>query len=357
MAEKTEKPTPKKIREGREKGQVAKSVEMTSGMQLVALLGYFSFEGEYLFHAMTHIINVAIDNFNLKFEQQLMLLSASFATFALRFIGGLSATVVLTTVFSVMIQIGPLLASKALAPTLERISVIANARQIFSMKSVFEFFKTLVKVLILSGILYYLFSRYLPSMQLLPTCDVACGTTLALLLMKWVWLSLIAFYVIFSLADVAFQRHNTMKNMMMSQQDIKQEHKNAEGDPEIKHQRKRLHQQIQSGSLNANVAKSTVVVRNPTHIAVCLHYQQGETPLPRVLEIGRDKRALHIVALAERYAIPVIEHIPLARALNKRVAPGDAIPPELFETVAHVLRLVMKLNYAPEDEESTDEKA
>jgi type III secretion protein U len=113
----------------------------------------------------------------------------------------------------------------------------------------------------------------------------------------------------------------------------------------MKHERKKVHQEIQSGSLAANVSKSNVVVRNPQHIAICLYYRQGETPLPIVLEKGRDAMALHIVSLAEKQGIPIIEHIPVARHLMSAVEVGGTIPSELFEPVAQILRWAMNLEY------------
>jgi type III secretion protein U len=157
--------------------------------------------------------------------------------------------------------------------------------------------------------------------------------------------SLIGFYIILGIADLAFQRYQNEKKMMMSLEDIKQEHKNSEGNPEVKQKRKEAHREIQSGSLASNVAKSTAVVRNPSHIAVCLYYHPDKTPLPQVIEIGQDKRALLIVKLAEKAGIPVVENISVARTLASGTKIGGYIPPELFEPVAHILRLAMGLNY------------
>ena len=106
----------------------------------------------------------------------------------------------------------------------------------------------------------------------------------------------------------------------------------------MKQRRRELHREVQSGSLAGKVAKSSVVVRNPTHIAVCLYYEAGETPLPQVLEIGHDTQALNIVALAQAGQIPVVENIPLARALAASTVPGDYIPESLFHAVAQLLR-------------------
>ncbi|MCU1748793.1 EscU/YscU/HrcU family type III secretion system export apparatus switch protein [Pseudomonas sp. 6D_7.1_Bac1] len=350
MSEKTEKPTAKKLREARAKGQVAKSVEITSGVQLAVLLGYFTFEGEPLLESFEALLDATINAINLELASAIDQLSGLFASIVLRFVGGIAALVIVMTIVAVIAQIGPLLAPEAIKPSLEKVNPLANAKQMFSMRSLFEFAKSLTKVALLSLIFFYLIRQYAPSIQFLPLCGVACGLAVSTQLLYWMWAALIGFYVIFGIADFAFQRYNTQQQLMMSLEDIKQEFKNSEGNPEMKQKRKEVHREVQSGSLAANVAKSTAVVRNPTHIAVCLYFRPGETPLPQVIEIGHDEVALHIVALAEKAGIPVVENIGVARALAARTEVGRYIPAELFEPVAHILRIAMKLDYDNEEQ-------
>ncbi|BBE08757.1 secretion system apparatus protein SsaU [Mycoavidus cysteinexigens] len=345
MSEKTEKPTEKKLRDARKKGQVAKSADVTSGAQLAALLGYFTLEGPALMHGFEALINVSIDSILLDLNAALNQLLGVFAGLVIRFTLGIAALVIITTVLAIVLQIGPLLASEALNPSLKKINPLENLKQMCSLRSLFELSKSLFKVVLLSLIFFYLIRQYAPSLQFLPLQAVTSGLLVSTRLLYIMWSTLVGFYVLFGLADFAFQRYTMTKQLMMSIEDIKQEFKNSEGNPEIKQKRKETHREVQSGSLAANVAKSTAVVRNPTHLAVCLYYRPGETPLPQVLEIGHDEFALHIVALAEKAGIPVVENIPLARALAAQTEVGRAISPHLFEPVAHILRLAMKLKY------------
>ncbi len=349
MSEKTEKPTAKKLKDARKKGQVAKSVEITSGVQLAVLLGYFLFEGPHLMQAFETMATVSIEVVNLDLITALDRWSDLLGATLLRFIVSIAGLLIVMTIVAVIVQIGPLFASEALKPSLEKLNPINNLQQMFSMKSLFELAKSIFKVGVLTVIFFYLVREYSPSLQFLPLCDVACGMSVSTRLLFWMWATLVGFYVLFGIADFAFQRHNTTKQLMMSIEDIKQEYKNSEGNPEMKHKRKELHREVQSGSLAANVAKSTVVVRNPTHIAVCLYYQPNETPLPKVIEIGRDKMALYIVKLAERAGVPVVENIKVARALASRLDIGQCIPVDLFEPVAHILRIAMELDYEVSD--------
>lgn len=349
MSEKTEQPTPKKIRDARKKGQVAKSTEITSGLQLAAVLGYFLLEGPHLLQAFETLINTALEVINQAVGPASDRIITTFFGLALRFLGGMGMLVIAVTVISILSQIGPLLALEAMKPSLEKINPLNNAKQMFSMRSLFELTKSIFKVLVLLLICYYLIKTYIPSIQHLPLCDINCGMKTATRLLFWMLAVLLGFYAIFGLADFAFQRYNTTKKLMMSIEDIKQEYKNSEGNAQMKSKRKEIHREIQSGSLARNVEKSTLVVRNPTHIAVCLYYRQEETPLPRVLEIGHDHRAQHIVRLAEKAGIPIVENIEIARALEAQVTPGSYIPPCLFEPIAQLLRTAMNLKYENED--------
>ncbi|EIH1801319.1 type III secretion system LEE export apparatus switch protein EscU, partial [Escherichia coli] len=159
------------------------------------------------------------------------------------------------------------------------------------------------------------------------------------------WKGVLFGYLLFSVFDFWFQKHEGLKKMKMSKDEVKREAKDTDGNPEIKGERRRLHSEIQSGSLANNIKKSTVIVKNPTHIAICLYYKLGETPLPLVIETGKDAKALQIIKLAELYDIPVIEDIPLARSLYKNIHKGQYITEDFFEPVAQLIRIAIDLDY------------
>lgn len=345
MSEKTEQPTIKHLRDARKKGQVVKSDEIVSGAQLVALFGYFSFQGSALIENLKALILATLDVLNQPLTQATTHIQDLFLQIVMQFMGGMALLLIVTTVLATIAQTKPLLAWEALEFKLDKLNPIANIKQLVSMKSLFEFLKSVCKVALLSLIFFYLLRRYLASLQFLPLCGIACGMSVAAQLLAWMWSSLMGFYLVLAIADFSFQRRSVMKQLMMSKEDVKREYKDAEGNPELKHERKKMHRDIQSGSLAANISKSTVIVRNPQHIAICLYYQQGETPLPLVLEKGCDARALHIVALAEKAGVPIVEHISVARHLMAQTEIGDAIPAALFEPVAQILRVVMQLDY------------
>ena len=345
MAEKTEKPTQKRIKDARKKGQVVKSVEIVTGFQMAIICGYFLVEGQGLMEAIWKMIDIAIHSINLPLKVAASSVVGAFVYIMLRFISGLAALLILTVAFSCLVQTGPLLATESLKPSFNKINVINNAKNIFSMKSIFELCKNMLKVLVLSLVFYYLLHQHVNMFQYLPTCGAECGVEVISTLLKWLWTAFLLCYVIFAAADYTFVHFQTMKQLKMSKEDTKQEYKETEGNPEIKQKRRELQRETANGSLATNVKKSTVVVRNPTHIAVCLYYNPDEAPIPIVLDKAQEHMALHTVELAEKHSIPLIENVPLARALYHQVEPGQLIPESLFEPVAELLRVVMDISY------------
>jgi|SRR5471030_58679 len=345
MSEKTERPTEKKKRDSREKGQVVKSVEITSGIQLLTILAFFHFFANALIQRVAELILLSIGLTNKPFNYAVSaLMQALVRSGALMFalFGGMLAT---ATVASLLAQVGFMLAGKAIGFKGERISPVSNIKQIFSLRSLIELFKSCLKVILLCLIFVSIFRYYASTFQALPYCDTACAIPVFSAFVRLMWYALLIFYVVLGVFDYAFQRHNTLKQQRMSKEDVKQEHKDMEGDPHTKMRRRELQREMQSGSLAQNVRQSAVVVRNPTHIAICIGYDPINMPVPKVLEKGTDSRAEHIVSLALRESIPLVENIVLARQLFHDVTCGELIPEALFEPVAALLRLVLEIDY------------
>ncbi|QAU24839.1 EscU/YscU/HrcU family type III secretion system export apparatus switch protein [Dyella sp. M7H15-1] len=354
MSEKTEKPTAKKLRDAREKGQVAKSQEINATVQIGVILLWLIATGPSLQQGLTDTITATLDAVNLPLHTAMNQITGRIALLMMHFIFTLAGILVVSITLIGMLQTGFLFAPGALKVSADKINPISNLKNMFSMRSLFDLVKMLFKVSVLGLTFAYLIKRYAASFAHLPQAPIVTGMAVCVQLAQWMWMILLAVTAVFSIADYAVQHRQTMKQLMMSREDIKQEYKNSEGNPEIKHRRREMHREVQSGSLAGKVAKSSVVVRNPTHIAVCLHYAAEETPLPMVLEYGRGARALHIVALAEAHGIPVVEHIPLARALIRYTQPGDYIPESLLEPVAQVLGMIQK-QLAQQDEGEDDD--
>lgn len=350
-SEKNEKPTAKRLKEAREKGQVIKSVEITSGIQLLVLVAYFLLTGYTLIDQASALIRSSIDQLQQPVVMALARIGTQCMAVFIHIMGILGGALVLMTILSGIAQVGPLLATKAVEFKGEHINPINNAKQLFSLHSLFELSKSLLKVGGLTLIFGYLLIHYAPSFGYLAYCGSSCAIPVFTTLMSWILGALIACYVVFSLMDYSFQRYNTMKQLKMSHEEVKREHKDSDGDPHIKQKRRQLQQEVQSGSFAKNVQRSTAVVRNPTHFAVCLFYHPDDAPLPIVIEKGKGERAALIVKLAEQQGIPVVENIMLARALHRDVDCGNTIPEPLFEPVAAILRMAMALDYQASDDD------
>lgn len=349
MSEKTEQPTEKKLRDGRKEGQVVKSMEITSGLQLAVILLFFHFFSDRVLQQTSVLMLLATGLINKPFVYALPLLTHAIlycSGIMLAFFFGMIA---IATVSGVVFQVGLVIASKAIGFKGQHINPVSNIKQIFSMHSLMELLKSSLKVTLLCLVFIYLFYFYASTFRALPYCGLKCALPVFSSLVRWMWAGLMAFYIVLSVVDYAFQYHNTMKQQRMSKEDVKQEHKDTQGDPHTKKRQREMQREIQSGSLAQNVRQSVVVVRNPTHIAVCLGYHPVDMPVPKVLEKGSDARAEHIVDFAARNAISVVENIPLARALFYDVNCGESIPESLFEPIAALLRIVLDIDYAETD--------
>lgn len=350
-SEKNKKPTAKRLREAREKGQVIKSVEITSGVQLVILVAYFFLTGNTIIDQVSALIRSSINQLQQPFTFALARIGAECMAVLIHIVGILGGALILMTILVGIAQVGPLLATKALAFKGEHLNPINNAKQLFSLRSLFEIIKSVLKVGGLTLIFGYLLARYAASFGYLAYCGSRCAIPVFGTLMSWLLGALIACYVVFSLLDYTFQHYNTMKQLKMSHEEVKRENKDSDGDPHIKQKRRQLQREVQSGSFAKNVKRSTAIVRNPTHFAVCLFYHPDDAPLPMVIEKGKGERAALIIALAERQGIPIVENIALARALHRDVVCGDTIPETLFEPVAAILRLALTLDYQASDKD------
>lgn len=351
MSEKTEQPTKKRRQDGEKEGQVIKSVELTSGAQLLALFLFFHFFSDALVQSIKLLIQESIRVINAPFSYALGTISRALFMVCGRFLLYLFAMIGFSTVASILMQIGFVVASKAVGFKGTKLNPVNNLKQIVSWRSVIELIKSCLKVVLLCGVFLLLFYAYASTFRSLPYCEPHCALPTFSTIMRFMWFGMLGFYLVLAVADYSYQRFHTLKQQRMSKEDIKQENKNREGDPHVKQRRRALQREVQSGSLAQNVRRSAVIVRNPTHLVVCLGYDPVTMPVPRVLEKGKDAMAEHIVELAQREAIPMVENIPLARTLFYDVKCGERIPDALFEPVAALLRLVLQIEYASHDTE------
>ncbi|HSV46782.1 MAG TPA: EscU/YscU/HrcU family type III secretion system export apparatus switch protein, partial [Ramlibacter sp.] len=311
---------------------------------ILALFGYMLGNSDDIIKGFSEMILLPTHVLTMNFEDAVNVVATKLMHDAIRILAPFLLIVIGLGLFIELVQTGMLFAFKAMMPSAKKLNVINNVKNVFAMKNLMEFIKNNIKIAFLSALIYIILRDAIPTLMTLPQAGLT-GVAIALgTLLKVMIVNVSVGYIVIALADFAWQRHQHVKGLMMSKDEIKQEYKEAEGDPHIKHQRKHLHQEmLQEGAVHAT-KKASVVVTNPTHLAIAIQYDKDKTPLPVVVAKGEGWLAERMIKAAHEEGIPVLQNIPLAHALMDTAALDQYIPSELIEPVAQVLRLVQDMN-------------
>ncbi|CAM3786493.1 type III secretion system export apparatus subunit SctU [Vibrio aquimaris] len=345
MEEKTEKPTPKKIKDARKKGQVAKSKEIPSlALMLTTLIwllldsGRISVKLEELF-SVTGFLEIA--SFSKAAEGAINHSLGIVMEVLLPFL----LLVVVVGIFSNIGQFGPLFAPESMKLDIKKIDPISGAKKIFCKKNFIEFLLSLIKVIIFSITVAFVIYTEIPNILQLPYASANSILPVAAQLFISLFVIVTAPLFVIAILDLLFQRHNHEKELKMSKDEVKREYKQSEGNPEIKQKRKEFHNEIQSGGMKKQLKKTSVVIANPTHITVGLFYDKADAPIPVVSLKYTGKQALRLKKLAQKNNIPIVENVPLARGLYADADLYESIPRVHFEAVSDVIKWVNSLNH------------
>ncbi|ARP85665.1 hypothetical protein CAL13_05155 [Bordetella genomosp. 9] len=338
--EKTEKPTPKKLDDARKKGDVPYSRDFTQTLLTLALLIFLLGNGTQIVEDLQRIIRIPAGLYEQPFGAALKLAFLEGRAILLQVFGKVLAIVIGVGLFVEFIQIGIVVAVEKIKPSGKKLNVVANVKNIFSSRNLVEVLKSAVKIVCFSLLVILLLRQGLEPL----VHSAAAGMDGLLSVMEALFQVLLAYTAIFCLViagfDMGWQRWQRTRRLKMTKQEVTREHKDMEGRPEIKQTRKRLHQEFaNSGPVNA-VRKASMLVVNPTHIAVALRYEPDITPLPIVLAKGRDRLALEMIQMARQVGVPIMRDVPLARALLADARENQYIPSELVVPVAKILREV-----------------
>jgi len=342
--EKTEKATPKKREDSRKKGQVAKSQDINVAIGLLAVFFFFSVAGSYL-------KKIAISIFEYSFQESLMLNLTEENVQILFFelvqevaflIGPIMLIALIAGVAANYFQIGFLFSTEAIQFKLDKLDPIKGFKRIFSMRSVIEFLKSILKIFIVGGIAFLILWNRMDEILILSQKTI--GASLATLADLTIQMGLYSAGALLFLAllDYMYQKYDFEKNMRMSKQDIKDEYKNSEGDPLIKSKIKQKQREMAMSRMMQEVPNADVIITNPTHYAVALKYDENKLDAPYVVAKGVDFVAQKIKFVAKENDVITIENRPLARALYSQAEIGDAIPEEFFKAVAEILAFVYR---------------
>jgi flagellar biosynthetic protein FlhB len=343
MADKTEAPTPHRLQEAREEGQVVRSQELITAV--VILMGAFLLRGPGAKLGMNFESLITDTMVELPTEISVEWLRGTFLdvglqvlpSFALILVGVLMAGTVVT-----LVQTEFLWAGKRIGFDFKRLNPLEGFKRIFSKHGLIELLRSLLKLGWVSWIAYgFLRSRFVTLISLTQFDFVTAVDSFVEIAISLA-LRVGGMYLVLAVADYAYQRWDLYKNLRMSKDDIKQEHKRSEGDPLMKSRIRGMQRRMARGRMMANVAKATVVVTNPTHLAVAIEYHEGMRA-PKVLAKGPYHVAEKIVQIAKENHIPVVQNIPLARAIYKTIEIGQEISSDLYLAMAEVLAYVYKI--------------
>ncbi len=342
--EKTEQPTPKKLRDARQKGQVAKSQEIVSSSLILVLIAVlFAFSDYYLEH-ISALLLLPSELAYQGFQDALLDVAISIAKEMAYLLAPIILVAALVAVFANMGQFGFLFTGESVKPEIKKVNPVEGAKRIFSLKSVIEFIKSILKVSLLSCIIWVTLRGNLNTLLQVPTCGLNCVPTIAGVLIQQLMIISSVGFIVIAAADFAYQKYDHTKKLKMTKDEVKREYKEMEGSPEIKSKRRQLHQELQASNQRENVKRSNVLVTNPTHIAIGLYYKKGETPLPIITLKETDAMAKRMIKIAQEEGVPVMQKVPLARALYADGQLDQYIPGDLIEATAEILRWVASLD-------------
>ncbi|MFH1428533.1 MAG: flagellar biosynthesis protein FlhB [Candidatus Margulisiibacteriota bacterium] len=346
QGDKTEEPTPHKLREARKKGQVVKSKEVTTAFlyitSYVVLKNLAPALWENIVNLSHYVFNQLPNITVLRGQIMQQILVQALFTFVLS-VAPIFLVVFWVAVVVEFLQTGGLFSSEALTPKLDKLNPIEGFKKMFSLKGFVTLFINLVKIGIVAWITFNVIKDRYPI--IITTVNNNLWLTMGFVgdTVFTIAMRIGVFYVVVAAFDYFYQRFEFMKNMKMTKQEIKEEYKRLEGDPQIKRRMRQMQREMSQSRMMGNVPKSDVVVTNPTQIAVAIQYDTNSMSAPIVLAKGQRINAKRIRKIAEDNFIPIVENRSLARALFKLVDAGQSIPYDLYKAVAEVLAFVYNL--------------
>ncbi len=349
-ADKSELPTPKKLRDARKKGDVAKSKDLGTGLLTLAWLVLFLAASGYVGNELARLASDTIASaVSLPFERSAAAIGADAAWTLVRISLVTLVPVAVLATFAEFLQVGPILTTEKIKFGLEKMNPIEGLKRMFGKDGLFELAKTLVKVALICAIAYLVVRSALMSSGNLirlagtsPIDDSGPGAAMAALgqtysLTLQMLGMTVGVFLLVAVADRLYAKHSFIKKMKMSRRDIKREHREDEGDPQVKSMRREMHQEwANQNTLGATRASAALLV-NPTHIAIALDYDQETCPVPIIAAKGMGELAAAMRREAEAAGVPIIRNVQTARTLWARGEIREIVPEDLFDAIAAVI--------------------
>ena len=341
--ERTEAATPKRRRESREKGQVARSQDLPAAVLMFTAFTALWLVGPALWQSLAAIMTAALSPDVPEQLDNILPLAGAIGVELVERLGIFLVIVFVATLISLYAQIGWLFTLKPLIPSLSKINPIAGLGRLFSARSVMRAAISFGKLLLVGAVAYVTLAGsaaaivYSFSLGFHGVIRVGAALTFDLGIRLGVAMMILA------LLDVIWQRYRHEKDLRMTKEEIRDELRSMEGDPYIKRRRRQVQMQLAAQRIQKDVPKASVVVTNPTHVSVAILYDAESMAAPMVVAKGADYLALRIRQIAREHGIPIVERKPLARALYESVEPGEFIPERFYRAIAEILAYVYEL--------------
>lgn len=342
MAEnnKTEKATPQKVRKEREKGNIAKSKELNVFLGLIALAGVVFFYADKLVKGMVELISSIFS----MIEGQVSpmdILGISFME-SFKILIPVFVIVTCSQIINYVLQVRFLFSMKIIVPDFKKMNPVNYVKNLFSMKTIFEIIKNFAIFGLLGYVAYSILKKNvgLFAESIWNPWQYTIETTFVVF--KDVFFAILAVLLVIAAVDFIFTKWHHAKQIRMSKDDVKDERKNTDGNPEIKRRQRAAMMEMLQGDLNPKIQESQFIINNPTHISVAIKYRHGIDDIPIVMAKGEEQLALYIRKLAKEYDIPMVENKPLARSIYYNIEPGQPISEDLYGAVIGVLRYLIE---------------
>jgi type III secretion YscU/HrpY family protein len=345
MGEKTEKATPKKLKDAKKKGQIAKSQDLPAAFTFIASVAIVLGLANSLYHQMADFL-VATFRTITNPDLGTIIVSLFYKANEVIFLASIP-TLGLVTLLGVVVtflSVGPVFAPEVFKFDIKKFNPVDNLKAKFKLKTLVELLKSLVKIGLATYLIYLVMYKSIPVLIHTVSMPITGALIVFHAFLMEVVVKVGLLFLVIAVADYIYQKHTFAKEMMMEKFEIKQEFKNSEGDPHIKSKRKQIAQEIayQEGP-TGGVKRAQAIVTNPTHLAIAIGYEKEVDSAPYILAMGKDLLAERIIKMAEQYGIPILRNIPLAHKLWDEGEIYEYVPEETYEALAEILRWVASL--------------
>lgn len=345
MSDKTEEPTPKKKKDARKQGNIAKSAEVNKAMTFIAILVViYMMSGSIISELQGFIVNILSGDFSMTMnDNTIKILMFKVMMSFMKIVLPISLIIMVFGILGSLIQTGLFFSMESLKPKFSKLNPLTGLKNMFSMKAIVNLIKSMVVICIMIYLGYSFMSKNFEGIIKSGDIYLPYMFNIVLDLIKSILTSITLAVAVVAALDYGYEKFSHKKGLKMTKQEVKEEYKQMEGDPHIKGKIKQKQRQMANQRMMQAVPSSTVIVTNPTHISIAIRYEQGKDTTPIVVAKGVDEVAFRIREIAKSHDIPIIENVPLARLIYKEVDIDQEIPEEMYKAVAEVLVAVYKI--------------